>query len=307
MRYLAKKIYYRLMRLSTRVGQNKFSNTEYWSRHNVTDHRSFETRKASLEYLDWRNTQYTNYSDLMPLSGHNGSRVLDYGCGPGHDMVGFLEFSKPSRLVGMDISRQALLEAENRLALHPGTCKPEFIPVEDRSSILPFEDGMFDYIHSSGVLHHTPNLEEILQEFRRILAPGGRIRVMVYHRESLWYHLYVAYVRRISRKIDTEISMDDAFRRSTDGPNCPISRCYRPEEFLAIGASAGLTGRFLGAAISLIELGLHHQYHIEALQNVNLPVEHRSFLRSLTYDNQGIPSSGGVVAGIDAVYEFTST
>src|SRR3712207_7349439 len=37
----------------------------------------------------------------------------------------------------------------------------------------------------------------ILSEFRRVLKPGGRAQVMVYNENSLWMHLYVAYLKMI--------------------------------------------------------------------------------------------------------------
>lgn len=44
--------------------------------------------------------------------------MLDYGCGPGNDLVGFGVYSKPARLIGMDVSVSSLDEAKHRLALH---------------------------------------------------------------------------------------------------------------------------------------------------------------------------------------------
>ena len=69
---------------------------EYWSGHNVTNHLSFRSAMESLRYLDWRNDQYIGYIDLLPVCGHDGEAVLDFGCGPGNDLVGFLKYSKPA-------------------------------------------------------------------------------------------------------------------------------------------------------------------------------------------------------------------
>ncbi len=75
-------------------------NTHYWTKHTVTGHLVFRSREHSLQYLAWRNSQYLFYEDLMPLDGHDGEIILDYGCGPGNDMVGFAEFSRPQRIIG---------------------------------------------------------------------------------------------------------------------------------------------------------------------------------------------------------------
>jgi SAM-dependent methyltransferase len=49
---------------------------------------------------------------------------------------------------------------------------------------LPFDDGEFDIVYSWGVLHHTPNMQAALDEAVRVLAPGGQLKVMLYHRYS---------------------------------------------------------------------------------------------------------------------------
>jgi hypothetical protein len=37
------------------------------------------------------------------------------------------------------------------------------------------------------VLHHTPDTERAISEVRRVLKPGGKAIVMLYHRTSLYY------------------------------------------------------------------------------------------------------------------------
>lgn len=273
--------------------------TAYWTRHNVTQHAAFASKAESLDYLSWRNAQYLFYADLLPTAGFDGLRVLDYGCGPGNDLVGFVEHSRPARLVGMDISAASLGESAARLGLH-GPHGVELIRA-DETSRIPLEDASIDYIHCSGVLHHTTDENAVLAEFRRILAPGGKAGVMVYHRDSIWEHLYVAYQRQIVAGIDQGLSLADAFRRSTDGPDCPISRRYSAAEFVRICEDAGFRCKFIGAAISLHEMGLM-PLRMAALADPRLGAEHREFLLRLSFDEFGRPLHEGRVAGIDGVF-----
>src|SRR5438876_1052729 len=111
------------------VGQPVPENAHYWSEVNVTDHQRFTTAAASLEYFHWRNSQYHPYLEMMPVAGQDGKVVLDYGCGPGNDLVGFATFSKPSRLIGMDISLRSVAEAKARVALHSDSA--EVIPIAE--------------------------------------------------------------------------------------------------------------------------------------------------------------------------------
>lgn len=64
------------------------TDVEYWTGHNVTNHCQFTTIEASLHFLKWRNAQYVNYDRLMQVSGFDNQIILDYGCGPGHDLIG---------------------------------------------------------------------------------------------------------------------------------------------------------------------------------------------------------------------------
>lgn len=88
---------------------------EYWERINVTDHKEFKSTEHSLDYFDWRCRAYNNYLESMPVAGFEGKDILDYGCGPGNDLVGFSHFSKPNRLVGIDVAPTSLAEAYHRM------------------------------------------------------------------------------------------------------------------------------------------------------------------------------------------------
>src|SRR5262249_38073443 len=52
---------------------------------------------------------------------------------------------------------------------------------------LPFDADSFDLVYSNGVIHHTPNTRQIVDEIFRVTRPGGRAIVMVYAENSLQY------------------------------------------------------------------------------------------------------------------------
>lgn len=272
---------------------------EYWTEVNVTQHRRFASRHESLEYLDWRNAQYAGYLERMPTAGHDGKVVLDYGCGPGHDLVGFGLDSRPARLIGMDVSSTSLAEARDRLALHE--IAAELIQIDENAPRLPLEDASVDHVHSSGVLHHVPDPGAILRELRRVLKPGGELRVMVYNYESVFLHLYAAYVVQIVEQRYKGEPILEAFKHLTDGETCPISRAYRPAEWIALASEAGFVSRHAGNAISMFELDVFPK-RFAAIQSLELAKEHRDFLRALDLDARGFPTYQGHHAGIDACF-----
>jgi ubiquinone/menaquinone biosynthesis C-methylase UbiE len=275
------------------------SSEAYWTRVNVTNHYQFKSREDSIEYFEWRNMLYSNYIENMPVTGFDGKVILDYGCGPGHDLVGFAEFSKPRRLIGMDVSASSLAEARQRLALHSN--EVELILISEDEHHLPLKDGTVDIVHSSGVLHHTPDPGAILREFRRIIKPDGTAQIMVYNYNSVFVHLGVAYQKMIVDKEFPNITLAEAFQRSTDGPQCPISRYCLPEGFIASANEAGFECSLRGVGLSYWEMQLL-PLRFEALCNRALSHESRKFLYALKFDECGRPVYGDHLAGIDACY-----
>jgi SAM-dependent methyltransferase len=276
--------------------------TEYWTRHNVTAHHEFTSIEDSLQQLKFRNEQYPGYIDLMPVSGRDGMAILDFGCGPGHDLIGFAHYSRPKHLVGVDVSQTSLAEARQRLQLHGA--QAELVRLEHGTYELPFEERSFDYIHCSGVLMCIEEPLRLLGEFHRLLKPGGELRLMVYNYDSIWLHLYVAFIVQIENRLYPDLAPRVAFLRTTDGEDCPTNAVWRPEELLSLGRSAGFEPEFLGAAISLWELHVLPRRHFACL-HPTLPDESRAFLTGLRIDSQGHPMHGQHRAGIDGCFRLS--
>lgn len=270
----------------------------YWSVHSVAD-IEFESANESREYTAWRNDQYLGYADLMPVNDADDLVVLDYGCGPGNDLVGYAVHSSPARLIGTDVSPRALELSQKRLLLEDVPW--ELYLVDEDRVRLPLEDNSVDLIHSSGVLHHCKDDVAVIREFYRILKPGGRVRLMVYNYDSIWVHLYVAYILQIREGKFRRSSLDDAFRRTTDGKHCPIARYYTPGDIFAVVKEQGFRVDLMGCAISVWEM-MQLGQRFEAIQSSRLAKTHREFLTSLEFNKKGIPTFHGIVAGLDACY-----
>lgn len=277
----------------------------YWSRHTVRS-EGFRSAQESLDYLEHRFELYPLFRELMGLWGdHAGETILDYGCGPGNDLVGFAVHAAPARVVGLDVSHKALGLAAKRLELHGlGSDRVELNQISDSNPELPLADGTVDYVHCAGVLHHTSDPVAIMREFRRVLAESGRGCVMVYNRDSVWYHLYTAYVRMIVQGDFAGLTLEEAFARNTDGPRCPIAHCYRAEEFQALAGEAGFTAAYRGGYLSRDELAWLAEHRDAALASPALGEEHKRFLRDLEEDANGLPTYRGFHAGIGGVYEL---
>ncbi|MGY4225686.1 ubiquinone/menaquinone biosynthesis C-methylase UbiE [Bradyrhizobium sp. USDA 4503] len=277
------------------------SSESYWSDFNVTLHKKFSSPAESLDYMHWRNDQYVDYIKFLPVSSHDGEVIVDYGCGPGHDLVGFLTYSRPAAVYGMDISRPSLAESADRLRVHGYDCK--LIHVSETDDRIPLDDGTVDYVHCSGVLNHVPSPEKILKEFRRILKPSGYARLMVYNRNSIWVHLFVSHVLPASDPKYRGLSREEAFRRSTDTFDCPISRNWTSQEMNELAGISGFSAKHLGNAVSIFEMSLLPQ-RFTPMMDRSFDAESRQFLSRLEFDARGVPYVDGQAAGIDGCYEL---
>jgi len=116
-----------------------------------------------------------------------GKRVLEIGVGMGADFIRWVRAGAVA--TGVDLTERAVDLTRRRLGSE-GLVADVRVADAER---LPFPDGSFDIVYSWGVLHHTPNPGQALAEAQRVLAPGGSLRIMLYHRHS-WVAL-AAWVR----------------------------------------------------------------------------------------------------------------
>ena len=282
---------------------NRTSVDSYWGDHTVNS-RPFMTASQSKQYLEWRSSAYPLSGEFMRLYGdHDDQVILDYGCGPGDDLTGFAIYSSAKRIIGIDVSEKALRLAQYRLALHrvdPG--RIELIHISDVLSKVPLDDNGVDYVHCGGVLHHVSQPELVLKEFYRVLKPGSTACIMVYNYDSLWLHLYTAYESMIIQGRFPGLTVHEAFSKNTDGEECPLSRCYSPQQLVSMCQAAGFDDvEYVGGYLSDTELNSLHKYGQMALEDERLDSEHKAFLRSLEFDARGFPKYKGKHAGIGGV------
>lgn len=280
----------------------QLSPQEYWTKHTVARPEKFENAQQSLDWFYWRSLQYIGLLDLMPVHNVTGKVILDYGCGPGNDLVGFSNLSKPKRLIGMDVSSTAIEVSCGRLKLH--NADVELIKIDETDNIIPLEDNSIDVINCAGVLQAVLNLDLVLKEFNRVLKSDGYCQIMMYNYDSIYMHLFVAYLKMIKEGLYKDLTKKEAFAKLTDGPDCPISRCYKPHEFIAEVSKFGFDCEYLGAAIYAWEMNWL-KYRFDALLDKELDLESRQFLHDLEIDNRGFPVYKKHVAGIDACFKFT--
>jgi ubiquinone/menaquinone biosynthesis C-methylase UbiE len=97
--------------------------------------------------------------------------VLEVGIGTGLNLP---LYGRGARVVGIDPNLDALKRARRR-ADEAGTA---FFPVQGDGERLPFRDGAFDGAVATLVFCTVPDASRAFHELRRVVRPGGRIRLL---------------------------------------------------------------------------------------------------------------------------------
>jgi phosphatidylethanolamine/phosphatidyl-N-methylethanolamine N-methyltransferase len=102
-----------------------------------------------------------------------GGRVLEVGVGTG---ISLPLYSPNVRIFGTDISEAMLEKAKKRVVEH-GLKNVEGLAVMDAEK-LEFPDDSFDVVMAQYVVTAVPNPEVALDEFARVVRPGGELIIL---------------------------------------------------------------------------------------------------------------------------------
>lgn len=104
-----------------------------------------------------------------------GGRILEVGVGTG---ISLPSYSRSNRVVGLDISEPMLRKAQEKIRTQ-GLDHVDGLAVMDAAN-LGFPDRSFDVVVGQYLITAVPDAEATLDEFARVLKPGGEI-VLVNH------------------------------------------------------------------------------------------------------------------------------
>jgi ubiquinone/menaquinone biosynthesis C-methylase UbiE len=168
------------------------------------------------KYMPWRNVPF---DAIIPFEELRDREVLEIGVGQGTHAQ--LIAPRCKSYTGIELTSHAAGMTSRRLKLFniPGKI------LQMDAEAMAFADGSFDYIWSWGVIHHSADTRQALKEMRRVLRPGGRCTVMVYHRS--WWHFHVCgFLRRaFQSEFRKHASLHHVMQHATDGA---LARYYTP-------------------------------------------------------------------------------
>ena len=144
---------------------------------------SYELDQAkSIETVkDWESTIHTL---LAHVKGRD-LRALDVGTGPGQ--LAFYLAEAGFKVTGIDISPGMIAQARQKAEDQGLACDFRTGDAEH----LPFEDNAFDVVVTRNLVWTLPNPQAAIQEWHRVLKPGGRIIISDgYWRNITWSRLH---------------------------------------------------------------------------------------------------------------------
>ncbi len=201
-----------------------YAQLDWWNpRHSLLRNVGFK--------LDWF------HEKIGPLAGR---RVLDVGCGGG--LVAEALAVRGAEVTGVDVSAPALAVARAHAAAGGLRIRYE----AGRAEALPFGDGAFHAVICADCLEHVDDLEAVIAEVARVLAPGGTFCFDTFNRTFLSRVVVTWLVERRLRREYRSLGVTD--------PAAVVHewrRFVKPAELTAIMARHGLVpGELAGVRLA---------------------------------------------------------
>ena len=194
-------------------------------------------RVRYVEYAPWMGA-------AVPFADVAGRKVLEIGCGMGTDLARFARHGASPYAIDLTPRHLAITRAR-LLSEHQA---PRL--VQGDAEQLPFAADTIDLVYSFGVLHHTPGIDAALGEVHRILRPGGRLVLGLYHRHSVFYWL--------STMLASGIARGRLWRHGYRRLMADIERHDHTDALPLVNVYSRRETRRLLAGFSRVEIATHH-------------------------------------------------
>ena len=169
------------------------------------------------------------------FSQWKGKTVLEIGCGIGTAAINFAKHG--AIYTGIELSEESLKLTKQRFNVYEQQGNFYSGNAEQLSDFLP--EQKFDLIYSFGVIHHTPNPKNVINQLRKYMHSSSVLKIMVYAKHS-WKNFMI------------ESGLDQPEAQF----GCPIAFTYTKEE---------IENELLGNQFKVISIDQDHifPYQIE--------------------------------------------
>jgi SAM-dependent methyltransferase len=172
---------------------------DYWNRH-IHDLEITRQPVGSRGFFDdldqYHFEKLHHLLRLVDFDGWRGRRVVEVGCGAGVDLARFAKGG--ADVTGIDIAPSAIDLA--RANFEQQGLRGEFQVANGER--LPFADESFDLVYAHGVVQYTADPQQLVDECRRVLKPGGHAVFQVYNR--------ISWLNALSKLMKVGLEHEDA-------------------------------------------------------------------------------------------------
>lgn len=203
---------------------------EQWSKDPCGFHRVKGPEGTREFYESIERSRYETYpwmKSVLEFDQFPGKGVLEIGFGMGADLI---QFAKAGCIVsGIDLVPRHLYIAKGFFLAQGLRAKLILADAEN----IPFDTCSFDVVYTFGVIHHTPNTCKAIDEIYRVLKPGRKAIIGVYHKYSA-NHIFGHLLNYI---LHLKFLRGESYRRALSriehrehGNACPLVKLYSKKQ-----------------------------------------------------------------------------
>jgi ubiquinone/menaquinone biosynthesis C-methylase UbiE len=178
----------------------KISNIQAYWNERIHDLAVVKHPAGTLSFFDdldeYRFDKLRYLPTVVDFSEYAGKKLLEIGCGAGIDLVRFARGG--AEVTGVDLSQTAVELAQKNFSLR--NLKGDLRVMNGEA--LEFPGDAFDVVYAHGVLQYTADIQQMINEARRVLRPGGEFICMVYNRKG--------WLKFMSKFFKVELEHEDA-------------------------------------------------------------------------------------------------
>lgn len=154
-----------------------------------------QTRQRTWKFYDVASDAYERYAELLAAGVTEGSRALEYGCGPGSHAFDIARLG--ASVNGIDISPVAIDLAREAAQREAPGARTTFDVMD--AEHLAFPDASFDLVCGTSIIHHL-DVDRAYAEVARVLKPSG-VAVFL---EALGHNPAINAYRRLTPALRTD-------------------------------------------------------------------------------------------------------